>query len=168
MQIIVDTFNQKIDSAQHRQGWEGTVTDVLGVIRGMHIPAQACLWVMLSTHTWLTVWIFVKPESPVVPLQNFASQHVLGVFAALLGVIAALLGVMAGNLSNKVDMQHHRGISISKRSSLYRTRTTLQFEGTLIQTRIHALLCREFEQLAACQIEPPRGSEVHIRGRRVS
>ena len=55
MQIVVDTFNQKIDSAQHRQGWEGTVTDVLGVIRGMYLPAQACLWVMLSTHTWLTV-----------------------------------------------------------------------------------------------------------------
>ena len=39
-QVVVDTFNQKIDSAQHRQNWEGTVTDVLGVICGMNLRRQ--------------------------------------------------------------------------------------------------------------------------------
>ena len=34
MQIVVDSFNLKIDSAQHREGWSGSVTDVLGVIKG--------------------------------------------------------------------------------------------------------------------------------------
>lgn len=34
MQIVVDSFNLKMDSAQHREGWSGSVTDVLGVIKG--------------------------------------------------------------------------------------------------------------------------------------
>ena len=34
MQIVVDSFSLKMDSAQHREGWSGSVTDVLGVIKG--------------------------------------------------------------------------------------------------------------------------------------
>lgn len=33
IQIVIDSFNQKVDSAQHREGWSGSVTDVLGVIK---------------------------------------------------------------------------------------------------------------------------------------
>ena len=35
LQIVIDSFNQKVDSAQHREGWSGSVADVLGVIKGM-------------------------------------------------------------------------------------------------------------------------------------
>ncbi len=35
LQIVIDSFNQKVDSAQHREGWSGSVTDVLGVIKGI-------------------------------------------------------------------------------------------------------------------------------------
>ena len=34
MQIVVDSCNLKMDGAQHREGWSGSVTDVLGVIKG--------------------------------------------------------------------------------------------------------------------------------------
>lgn len=34
LQIVVDSFNLKMDSAQHREDWSGSVTDVLGVIKG--------------------------------------------------------------------------------------------------------------------------------------
>lgn len=34
VQIVVDSFNLKMDSAQHQEGWSGSVTDVLGVIKG--------------------------------------------------------------------------------------------------------------------------------------
>ncbi|KAL3152556.1 hypothetical protein ABBQ32_001583 [Trebouxia sp. C0010 RCD-2024] len=33
IQIVVDSFNLKMDSAQHQEGWSGSVTDVLGVIK---------------------------------------------------------------------------------------------------------------------------------------
>ena len=34
LQIVIGSFNQKVDSAQHREGWSDSVTDVLGVIKG--------------------------------------------------------------------------------------------------------------------------------------
>ncbi|KAA6428940.1 MAG: hypothetical protein FRX49_01050 [Trebouxia sp. A1-2] len=33
VQVVIDSFNQKVDSAQHREGWSGSVTDVLGIIK---------------------------------------------------------------------------------------------------------------------------------------
>ena len=41
MQIVVDSFNLKVDSAQHREGWSGSVTDVLGVIKGEHTSSES-------------------------------------------------------------------------------------------------------------------------------
>ena len=41
MQIVVDSFNLKMDSAQHREGWSGSVTDVLGVIKGKYLSVQS-------------------------------------------------------------------------------------------------------------------------------
>lgn len=34
VQVVINSFNQKVESAQHREGWSGSVTDVLGVIKG--------------------------------------------------------------------------------------------------------------------------------------
>lgn len=44
VQVVINSFNQKVDSAQHREGWSGSVTDVLGVIKG-----NACLHHALHT-----------------------------------------------------------------------------------------------------------------------
>lgn len=50
LQVVVDTFNQRIDSAQHRQGWEGSVSDVLALIQGKHaLYADGSARTVLST-----------------------------------------------------------------------------------------------------------------------
>ena len=36
MQLVINSFNQKVDSAQHREGWSGSVADVLCVIKGVY------------------------------------------------------------------------------------------------------------------------------------
>ncbi|KAL0040501.1 hypothetical protein WJX77_008929 [Trebouxia sp. C0004] len=33
IQIVIDSFNHKVDNGQHREGWSGRVTDVLGIIK---------------------------------------------------------------------------------------------------------------------------------------
>ena len=41
LQIVVEAFNLKVDSAQHGEGWSGSVTDVLGVIKRKYRSADA-------------------------------------------------------------------------------------------------------------------------------
>lgn len=49
VQIVVDSFNLKMDSAQHREGWSGSVTDVLGVIKGNTRLLSVRIGTQLST-----------------------------------------------------------------------------------------------------------------------
>lgn len=71
MQIVVDSFNLKMDSAQHREGWSGSVTDVLGVIKGKNgllgkISQGSRLGVELHIHflTLLCMWLYMLASNP--------------------------------------------------------------------------------------------------------
>lgn len=53
MQTVVDSFNLRMDSAQHREGWSGSVTDVLGVIKGKtgcSQPGQCTEWLCVACY----------------------------------------------------------------------------------------------------------------------
>lgn len=60
MQIVVDSFNLKMDSAQHREGWSGSVTDVLGVIKGNNrlllLRRVPWVWALILQCTYNTVY----------------------------------------------------------------------------------------------------------------